>query len=119
MKKMLFVLPCLALMLSLLSCREHECDSLVGCWSSKRFKPDLWSVYHLHSDGAGRVEVFAPDTCFWEKEFVWRNTEQELLLTYKDGTAGIYYYSLSDCVLVLHDSVKIYEGSYHKQRDCR
>ena len=118
MKKMLFVLPCLALMLSLLSCREYECDSLVGCWSSKRFKPDMWSVYHLHSDGAGRVEVFAPDTCFGEKEFVWRSTERELLLEYKDKTTEIYYYSLDYGVLVLYNSKRVYDSSYHKRRDC-
>lgn len=118
MKRKILLLPFVALMLSLVSCEEPEFNPLVGCWSSERFSPDGWVVYHLNYDVTGMVEFYASDTCFKKDEFTWRSTERELLLEYKDKTTEIYYYSLDYGVLVLYNSKRVYDSSYHKRRDC-
>ena len=117
--KRTFFLPFAALVLSLVSCNEPEPDPLVGCWTSIRSTPDMWTVYHLVSDGTGMVEIRTPDTCLKEDEFIWISTDKELFLIYKDRTADVYHYILSNLVLHLFNSEYVYEGSYNKKRDCR
>ena len=118
MKGKFFLLPFVALVLCMVSCSEPQCDSLVGCWSSKRLSPDMWTVYHLKADGTGRVETYTVDACFNEKEFFWKYTAEELLLKYGDISVDRFYYCLDDVILYLYDSEREYVGSYHKKRDC-
>ena len=118
MKRKFLLFPFVALMLSLVSCEEPEFNPLVGCWSSERFNPGGWAVYHLISDETGSVEFYTLDTCFKKDEFTWRSTDRKLLLTYKDKTIDTYYYSLDYGVLELYNSERVYDSSYHKKRDC-
>ncbi len=120
MKGKIFLLPFVVLLLSLVSCSESEsgADSLVGCWSSKRFNPDMWKVFHLYPNETGSVEYCTPDTCFRKDEFTWRGTGNELFLTYKNSSTDKYYYCLDDGILDLFDSENEYEGSYNRKRDC-
>ena len=78
----------------------------------------MWTVYHLVSDGTGMVEIRTPDTCLKEDEFIWRSTDEELFLIYKDRTEDVYHYILSNLVLRLYNSEYVYEGSYNKKRNC-
>ena len=118
MKRKFFLLPFVALVLGLVSCNEPEFNSLVGCWSSKRFTPDMWTVYHLKADETGIVEYNTPDTCLTKEEFTWRTMDEELFLIYEGGATDSFLYSFDNSRLHLYDSENRHYGSYHKKRDC-